>query len=185
MKNKGKILIVSGPSGCGKSTVLSKVFEGIPRHFFSISATTRSPRPGEKDGVDYYFISREEFEKMMENGEFLEHAEFVGNCYGTPIKPIYEYADKGYTVILDIETKGFMQVKKKIPEAVSIFIAPPSLEELEKRLRGRGTEPEEKIKKRLEEALNEKQLINLYDYVIVNDDVDNAAKMILNILDKD
>ena len=182
MANKGKILIISGPSGCGKSTVLSKLFKMLPKYFFSISATTRTPRPGERDAVDYYFITKDSFEQMIANDEFLEYAQFVGNYYGTPIKPIYEYSKNGYTVILDIETQGFMQVKEKISDAVSVFISPPSIDELEKRLRGRGTESEEKIKKRLCTAANEMSFSHLYDYIVINDDVSRAANEIYEII---
>lgn len=180
--NKGKILIVSGPSGCGKSTVLGIVFSKIEKHYFSISATTRKPRQGEKDGVNYYFIDVKTFEKMIENGEFLEYAQFVGNYYGTPLKPIYEHAMAGDTVFLDIETQGFMQVKKKIPEAVSVFIAPPSLDVLEKRLRGRGTETDDVIRSRLETAGSEMALSNKYDHIVINDDVNRAAEEIIKII---
>lgn len=184
MKNKGMILIISGPSGCGKSTVLSRVFAGLEKYFFSISATTRKARPGEENGVDYHFISREEFDEMLKNDEFLEHATYVNNSYGTPLKPIYDHLSEGYVVILDIEVQGFMQVREKMPEAIAVFIAPPSVEELENRLRGRGTESEEKIAKRLETAKKELTYKHLYDYVVINDDVDRASAEILEIISK-
>ena len=181
-KNNGKILIVSGPSGCGKSTVLAALFEKLPKYYFSVSATTRPPRPGETDGVDYHFISVQEFEEMIENDELLEHAQFVGNYYGTPLKPIYEYSRKGYTVILDIEINGFLQVKEKLPEAESVFIIPPSLEELERRLRSRGTESEDKIKQRMDTAESQMSYAELYDHIVINDDVCRAADEIFNII---
>ena len=182
MQNKGIILIISGPSGCGKSTVLSEIYKKIPKHFFSISATTRNPRPGEVDDVDYHFSSKEKFRSMLERDEFLESAQYVGNYYGTPIKPIYDHYENGYVVILDIDVQGFRQVKSKIPEATSIFITPPSLEELEARLRARGTESEEKIRQRLTVAAKELEMIGLYDHVIVNDDVYKASEEILKII---
>ena len=153
--NKGGIYIISGPSGAGKSTVLGKLFTKLDKYFFSISATTRAPRPGEEDGVNYYFVSREKFLSMIENDELLEYAEYVGNFYGTPLKPIYDHVNDGYAVFLDVEVKGKKQVSEKVPEAVSIFIAPPSLEELENRLRLRATDTEEAIAMRLNRAREE------------------------------
>ena len=182
MNETGKILIISGPSGCGKSTVLNKVFESVTKHFFSISATTRAPRPGETDGVDYYFITKEQFLDMLHNGKLLEYTEYVGNFYGTPIDPIYEHAREGYTVILDVDVKGFEQITAKLPEAVSVFFAPPSMEELEKRLRGRGTETEETVHKRMLQAETEMAYADRYDHVIVNDTVERAAEELLSII---
>ncbi len=179
---KGRLFVISGPSGCGKSTVLAKVFTMLDNYYFSVSATTRAPRNGETEGKDYFFVSRDEFLRMIENGELLEHAEYVGNFYGTPLKPILENVEAGTDVFLDIETKGKSQVDEKYPEAVTVFIAPPSLEELEKRLRSRGTESDEKVKKRLEKAAEELKLSNSYDHVIINDTVDNAAEQILAIV---
>ena len=184
MDKKGKLLVISGPSGCGKSTVLSQVMAGRGDLRFSVSATTRAPRPGETDGKEYYFVSRERFEEMVENGELLEHAEFVGNCYGTPKAPVIKQLDEGITVILDIEVQGAAQVKALMPEAVTVFLAPPSLEELEARLRGRGTETEEKILGRLETARRELLLAPTYDHVIVNDVVERAAQELSAILEE-
>ena len=181
-ENKGKIVIVSGPSGVGKSTVLHQVFDKLDRYFFSISATTRAPRPGETDGVEYYFISREEFEARIAQNRFLEYAEYAGNYYGTPIEPIYEHSAAGDVVFLDVEVQGYQQIREKIPEAVSVFIAPPSLEELESRLRGRLTETEERIEKRLSIAKRELALSDTYDHIVVNDTVENAAKRILAVI---
>lgn len=179
---KGHIFIISGPSGAGKSTVLSKVFARMDRYYFSISATTRAPRPGEKDGVNYYFVTREKFSDMLEKGELLEHAEYVGNCYGTPIRPIYDHIEDGCDVFLDVEVKGNRQLRAKLPEAVSIFITTPDLKTLEQRLRDRGTETEEKIHSRLETARREMEYIGDYDRVIINDTADRAADEILKIV---
>ena len=183
--NKGKLYIISAPSGTGKSTVINKMLELRPGIFFSVSATTRAPRQGEVDGVNYLFMTREQFEAMIERGEFLEHAEYVGNCYGTPLLPITEHLEQGTDALLDIEVQGFRQIKAKMPEAVSVFIVPPSLEELERRLRGRGTDSDETIAKRLETAKIELQTADDYDYVVVNDEVDRTAGEILSIMDKE
>lgn len=179
---KGKILIISGPSGVGKSTVLKEVFAKVDNYFFSISATTRQPRPGETDGVEYYFISREKFEEMIAKDQLLEYAEYAGNYYGTPLEPIYSHSEKGDLVVLDVEVQGYQQIKKKIPEAVSVFIAPPSLEELEARLRGRLTETEERITKRLAIAKGELELAKTYDHIVVNDNVKDAAEKIFAVI---
>lgn len=184
-ENTGKIFVVSGPSGSGKSTILNRVFEKLDKVFFSISATTRQPREGEKDGVNYHFISRETFLQMIENQEFLEYAEYVGNLYGTPLKPIYDHVAKGYTVFLDVEVQGKQHVCEKIPQAISIFIAPPSLEELGNRLRLRSTESEEKIQGRLETAKKELQLADTYDYLVVNDDLNVAVAEFMAIMEKE
>jgi len=182
MTKRGKLLVLSGPSGCGKGTVLRALMEGRSDMVFSVSATTRAPRPGEVDGREYYFVSRERFMEMVERGELLEHAEFVGNCYGTPKAPVLTQLEAGRHVLLDIEVQGAAQVKKAMPEAVLVFLAPPSLEVLEKRLRGRGTESEEKIRQRLETAKIELQQKDRYDYVVINDDPDRAAQELMRIL---
>ena len=181
--NKGRLIIISAPSGTGKSTVISKLFELHPGIRFSVSATTRSPRQGERDGVEYYFMTHERFKTMIENGEFLEYAEYVGNYYGTPIAPIHDSLNAGDDVLLDIEVKGHKQIKEKMPEAISIFIVPPSMEELEKRLRLRATDSEEAILKRLETAKIEVLEAEHYDHVVVNDVVERAAQEILSIID--
>lgn len=129
---RGKLLVISGPSGCGKSTVIGKMMAGRENVEFSVSATTRRPRPGEREGVDYFFVSRERFEEMLRNDELLEHAEFVGNCYGTPKSQVCARLESGVSVILDIEVQGAAQVKRKLPEAVTVFLAPPGLEALER-----------------------------------------------------
>jgi guanylate kinase len=182
MNKKGNIYIISGPSGTGKSTVLKEVFAQRENYYFSISATTRSPRPGERDGVEYFFIAKERFQEMIENDEFLEYAQYVENSYGTPRKPIEDKVQSGYDVIMDIEVQGAKQVKEKLPEAISIFIAPPSLEELERRLRGRSTETEETILERLETAKREIEQSTNYDHIVVNDEVSRAANEILSIM---
>ena len=140
---KGMTFIIAGPSGVGKGSVIKKVFESGRKLYFSVSATTRAPRPGERDGVDYHFISREQFMDWVDQGAFLEHAEFVGNCYGTPLASVQREMAAGRQVILEIEVQGALQVREKMPEAHLVFIEPPSLEELERRLRGRGTEADD------------------------------------------
>lgn len=182
MSNKGTIYIISGPSGAGKSTVLGRVLQNHDRAFFSISATTRTPRAGELDGVNYHFVTRDEFERMLANNELLEHTEYVGNYYGTPIKPIYERSEQGYDVFLDVEVDGKQQVSEKIPEAVSIFISPPNIETLEKRLRDRKTDSEEKIISRLNTAREEMKLANTYDHIIINDELDSAVAALSKII---
>ena len=182
MTERGKLLVLSGPSGVGKSTVIRKVMEHWENMEFSVSATTRAPRPGEVEGKDYFFVSRERFDEMVENGELLEHAEFVGNCYGTPKSQVLERLDNGITVVLDIEVQGAAQIKALMPEAVTVFLAPPSLEALEQRLRGRGTESDETIRSRLETARKELLLAPTYDHTVVNDDADRAAAELEAIL---
>ena len=184
MNKRGKLLVLSGPSGCGKGTVLRALMAGREDMAFSVSATTRSPRPGEVDGREYFFVTRERFMEMVEQGELLEHAEFVGNCYGTPKAPVLQQLDAGRHVLLDIEVQGAAQVKKAMPEAVLVFLTPPSLEELERRLRGRGTETEEKILQRLKTAEYEMTLAGEYDYTVVNDEVARAAAELAEILEK-
>ena len=181
--SKGNLFVISGASGVGKSTVLKKVMAARDDLRFSVSATTRSPRPGEQDGVNYYFVSRERFHEMVENGEMLEHAEFVGNCYGTPKAPVLEKLKAGITVILDIEVQGAMQVMKAMPEAVTVFFMPPSLEVLEQRLRSRGTESEEVISQRLETAKTELQYAERYDYQVINDVAERAACELSDIIE--
>ncbi|MGM9522079.1 MAG: guanylate kinase [Oscillospiraceae bacterium] len=181
--DKGLIFIVSGPSGCGKSTVLHEVFKKRDKLYFSVSATTREPRLGERDGIEYFFLTHEKFKEMLAHDEFLEHAEYAGNSYGTPRGPVEEKLGEGYDVVMDIEVKGAKQVKDKRPDAVSVFIKPPSLEVLEMRLRGRSTETEEKILERLETAKIEIEAAKCYDYIVVNDEVDRAAAELLDIME--
>lgn len=172
---KGKLLVLSGPSGAGKSTVVSKLMERRDDVCFSVSATTRAPRPGEQDGVNYFFVTRERFDEMVRTGAMLEHAEYVGNCYGTPRAYVEQRLEAGYNVILDIEVQGARQVMEAAPEAVLVFLIPPTLAELERRLRSRGTESDEVIRGRLERAKEECRA-DFYRYIVVNDDADTAAK---------
>lgn len=176
MNRKGKTFIISGPSGVGKSTVLHALFEGRNDLYFSVSATTRAPREGERDGVDYHFIHADRFRSMIEEDAFLEYAEYVGNFYGTPKKLVDDAMNQGKDVILDIEIQGAIQVCSKRPDTVRIFIAPPSWAELERRLTERGTDPMEKIQKRLLRAKVEFQTAHTYDYFVINDTVDNAVR---------
>ena len=166
---RGVLFVFSGPSGVGKGTLKAKLIEEFAdRIAYSVSATTRGPREGEVDGKDYFFISRQEFERRVKNNEFLEHAEFAGNCYGTPRAYVEKLLDSGMNVVLEIDVQGALQVMKSMPECVSVFILPPSFEELEHRLRGRGTETEEKVRERLETAKRELPYAPQYDYQIVN-----------------
>jgi len=179
--SKGKLIVISGASGVGKGTVLGKMMEKRPDLAFSVSATTRDPRPNETDGVHYYFITRERFEDMIAKGEFLEYDAHNKNYYGTPRGQAEEKMEKGH-VLLDIEPKGARQVKDAASEAVLIFIMPPSMEELERRLRGRGDTPEDQIVIRMERAVWEMEQRSWYDYIVVNDDADRCANEILNII---
>ncbi len=183
MSEKGKLLVISGPSGAGKSTVVFKAIEGRSDVCFSTSVTTRAPRPGEVDGREYFFIDFKRFHEMVKNDELLEHAEYVTNCYGTPRAYVEQRLNEGMNVVLDIEILGARQVKKKMPGAVLIFIAPPSLVELERRLRGRGTDTEEAVQGRLTRARQEYREANFYDYLIVNDDAEKAAKQLSAIIE--
>lgn len=178
---KGKLFVLSGASGVGKSTVLRQVMASRDDLSFSVSATTRSPRPGEADGKDYYFIEKEKFLDMLQKGEFLEYDDHMGNLYGTPRIQLEEKLRSG-SVILDIEPKGAFQVRKASSDAVLIFIAPPSMEELERRLRSRGDTSEEQIAMRLERARWEMEQSKHYDHVVINGQVKTCADEILNII---
>lgn len=183
LDKKGLLIVISGPSGVGKGTVRKALFEREGQDLvYSISMTTRTPRNGEQDGIDYYFVSHDEFEHQIERGNLLEYAKFVGNYYGTPYDKVEEQLNQGHEVVLEIDVQGAMQVKAKKPEAVFIFIAPPSFKSLEERLRQRGTETEEVIKERLVKAEREINQAAAYDYIVVNDDVDNAADRVMAII---
>lgn len=182
--HKGTLYVFTGPSGAGKGTLLSRLRAQDDRLFYSISATTRAPRPGETDGVQYYFLSKADFEEKIAQNAFLEHARYVDNYYGTLEAPVNEKLEQGFDVILEIEVQGAMQVHEKRPDAVMVFIAPPSFEELAARLRGRGTEDEEKVLKRLETAKEELKHQNAFDYVVVNDEIDRAVEELKGILAK-
>ena len=183
LNDRGLLIVISGPSGVGKGTVRKALFE-MPKHnlTYSISMTTRKKREGEVDGKDYYFVSKEEFEKKIEENKFLEYAEFVGNYYGTPLDKVNEQLDLGNEVVLEIEVEGALQVKKKVPDCVMIFIVPPGKEALYQRLRKRGTESEDVIQQRIEKANREFKLAKYYDYIVVNDEVSNAADRIMAII---
>jgi len=178
----GKLVVISAPSGTGKGTVIKKLLELRPEFVFSVSATTRAPRQGETEGVEYYFMDREHFREMIDKGEFLEYAEYVGEFYGTPRKPIIDKMEAGRVVLLDIEVQGAKQVMTKEPAAITIFIAPPSMAELENRLRGRGTDSEEKLAARLKRAREELEEKSHYRHIVVNDDVARAADEIISIV---
>ncbi|MDE9874247.1 guanylate kinase [Staphylococcus pseudintermedius] len=181
---KGLLIVLSGPSGVGKGTVRKLIFDDPHTSYkYSISMTTRQMREGEQDGVDYFFKTREEFEKLIEADEFIEYAEYVGNYYGTPVQYVKDTMNAGHDVFLEIEVEGAKQVRKKFPDALFIFLAPPSLDHLTERLIGRGTESKEKIESRVKEAKKEVEMMNLYDYVVVNDEVDLAKDRIQSIVE--
>ena len=180
--NKGILVVVSGFSGAGKGTVMKRLLEKYDDYALSISVTTRNPRPGEEDGREYFFRKREEFEKLIQEDALIEYAQYVENYYGTPRSYVEEQLQAGRNVILEIEIQGAAKVREKMPEAVSLFLVPPSFEELSRRLHGRGTDSEEKIQQRLETARREAKEIVNYDYIVVNDTVDRAVGEILAIL---
>ena len=179
---QGLLIVVSGPSGTGKGTVCGELLAGTPELAYSISATTREPREGEKDGENYYFITREQFEQEIAAGGFLEYANVYGNYYGTPLKKIEERLAAGQDILLEIDTQGALEVMKKCPEGIFIFLLPPSMQELERRIRGRGTESEESLQRRLSAARDEVELGRQYDYAVVNLSVKQAVKRIQGII---
>lgn len=183
LNERGLLVVISGPSGVGKGTIRKALFNMPDNNFvYSVSMTTRQPRPGEVDGVDYFFVSREQFRKNIEDGKFLEWAEFVGEYYGTPLDYIEKQLGAGKEVIIEIEVQGALQVRDKMPDAVFVFIVPPSRKALQDRLMSRGTEDPAKIQERLAKANREYNLAYKYDYIVVNDEVYNAADRIYAII---
>lgn len=182
IKRRGFLVVLSGPSGAGKNTLLSAVLPRVPDLKYSVSATTRPPRPGEKEGVNYFFLQDDEFQAMIDRGEFLEWAEFAGNRYGTPRRYVEESLEKGLTVITDIDIQGARQIKRNLPSAVFVFLLPPSMQELHKRLHARGTDSSDAIDRRLKIALEEMAAIVDYDYWILNRDLDQACEELVAII---
>ena len=180
---EGSLYVISGPSGAGKGTLVERILDGHPDITLSISATTRQPREGEVDGVHYHFMSVDEFEDVIARDGFIEWAQVHSNYYGTPLAPIEQHLAAGDTVLLEIDVQGAFQVFDKLPQAKLVFIAPPSIEELERRLRGRGTETEEVIAQRLANAKGEMDASKDYDFVIVNDDLERATKELARVLE--
>lgn len=176
MRERGILTVISGFSGAGKGTLVKKLIEEYDNYALSISMTTRKPREGEVDGVHYFFIDRESFEKNIADGKMLEHAEYVGNYYGTPREYVEQQLSAGKDVILEIEYLGAFQVKKMMPEALLVFVTPPSAEELHKRLKGRGTESDEVIKNRMIRATEEADIVEKYEYILLNDDLDTCVR---------
>ncbi|MBE6823822.1 MAG: guanylate kinase [Ruminococcaceae bacterium] len=179
---KGLLIVYAGASGVGKGTIMKQLLNSDSNFRLSVSATTRAPRPGEIDGVHYSFVTKDEFQKLINNDGLLEYANYCGNFYGTPRKAVYDMLDAGIDVFLEIEIKGFLQIKEKYPECVTIFLLPPSIDELERRLVGRGTEEYDVIKKRLQAAKEELTYADQFDYTVINDDVNRATKEVLDII---
>jgi len=182
MKNQKKLIILTGPSGVGKGTVVKEILGKDKNIWLSISATTREPREGEKDGENYYFLNQNKFKEMIEQNLLLEWAQFAGNYYGTPLSSVNEKIKKGFTVLLEIEVEGAKQIKEKFPNSLSIFLLPPDKEELERRIRNRGTEKEEAIIKRLSRANYEISVSNEFDFALTNYSVNETAKRIINLI---
>jgi len=180
--SRGRLTVITGPSGVGKGTLVKRLLESQPEIWLSVSATTRAPREGEVDGQSYFFHSREAFDALVATGGLLEWAEFAGNCYGTPRKPVQDQLDQGRAVLLEIELEGARQVRRSFPEGVQIFLAPPSFEELERRIRGRGTDAEEAIQRRLQRAEEELRAQGEFDAVVINDDLDSALEALERLM---
>ena len=180
--SRGRLTVITGPSGVGKGTLVKRLLESQPEIWLSVSATTRAPREGEVDGQSYFFHSREAFDALVATGGLLEWAEFAGNCYGTPRKPVQDQLDQGRAVLLEIELEGARQVRRSFPEGVQIFLAPPSFEELERRIRGRGTDAEEAIQRRLQRAEEELRAQGEFDAVVINDDLDRALEALEQLM---
>ena len=182
MKNQKKLIILTGPSGVGKGTVVKEILGKDKNIWLSISATTRKPRDGEKEGENYYFLNKEKFTEMIKQNLFLEWAQFAGNYYGTPLSSVDEKIKKGFTVLLEVEVEGAKQIKEKFPNSLSIFLLPPNKAELERRIRNRGTEEEDAIKKRLSRANYEISSSNKFDFELTNHNVDETAKKIIKLI---
>ena len=180
----GRLIVISAPSGAGKGTVIKRLLQLRPHLDYSVSVTTRRPRAGETEGVSYFFVTHEQFADMVDNNELFEYAQYIGEYYGTPKKRIDECTSNGRDILLEIEVQGARQVMKLVPDALTIFIIPPSMEELERRLRGRGTDSEEKLSARLERARLELDEKVYYSHIIVNDEINKAAEEIIRIIDK-
>ena len=184
VRSKGMLVVISGFSGSGKGTLMKRLIQDYDSYSLSVSATTRDPRPGETDGKEYFFVSRERFFEMLKNNELLEYASYVDNFYGTPRKYVEEEMAKGKDVILEIEMQGALKIKAKFPESVLVFITPPGVSELWERLKNRGTESDEAIRKRMAKAAQEAEGIEAYDYILINDNLDKTVKH-LNYLIQD
>ena len=182
MSTSGKLTLITGPSGVGKGTLVNQLLERHPQIWLSVSATTRSPRQGEQNGINYFFHSRAGFEALVEQGGFLEWAEFAGNCYGTPRGPVEQQMAAGRPVLLEIELEGARQVRRSFPNGFQIFLAPPSFEELERRIRGRGTDSEEAIQRRLTRAREELEAQQEFDAVVINDDLESALNQVETLM---
>lgn len=183
MSENGILVVVSGFAGAGKGTLMKKLIARYNNYSLSVSATSRQPRPGEEEGVSYFFKTRDEFEEMIHNDAFLEYAEYVGNYYGTPKAFVEEMLENGKRVVLEIEIQGAFQIKRKFPQALLIYVMPPSAEELMRRIKGRGTESEDVIKSRMKRAVEEAEGIEHYDYIVINDDVDECTETMHSIIE--
>jgi guanylate kinase len=182
MKNRGSLVVISGFAGAGKGSILNEMMKRHEGYAYSVSATTRPPRPGETDGVNYFFISREKFREMIDRGELLEYASYVDNYYGTPRSYVERMLDEGRDVLLEIDIQGAMNIRRSMPEALLVFVLPPSAKVLEKRLTGRGTETPELVKKRLARAAEEAAGVGDYDYIIVNDTIEESAESLHQLI---